>query len=85
MNTRLSREETNQIKEGEEDKTKCYEALCYTDTPIDQEELDHGLASMSDSFIIEQKTPIRVLHRYASRRALLLLPLDASIRLLDEQ
>ncbi len=57
------REESNQIKEGEEEKTKCYEALCYTDTQIDQNELEQKLASISNPLIIEQKTPIRVLHR----------------------
>jgi len=57
------REECNQIKEGEEEKTKCYEALCYTDTQIDQNELDQKLGSVSNPLIIEQKTPIRVLHR----------------------
>jgi tRNA U54 and U55 pseudouridine synthase Pus10 len=57
------REESNQIKEGEEEKTKCYDALCYTDTQIDQTELDQLLAAVPDLLIIEQKTPIRVLHR----------------------
>ncbi|CAF3616019.1 unnamed protein product [Rotaria sp. Silwood1] len=59
----VTKEESNQIKEGEEEKTKCYEALCYTDTQIDQIELDQKFASISNSLIIEQKTPIRVLHR----------------------
>ncbi|CAF2690117.1 unnamed protein product [Rotaria sp. Silwood2] len=59
----VTKEESNQIKEGEEEKTKCYEALCYTDTQIDQTELDEGLSSVSNPLIIEQKTPIRVLHR----------------------
>ena len=59
----LSREDSNQIKEGEEEKTKCYEALCYTDTQIDQEELDRRLAAVANPLVIEQKTPIRVLHR----------------------
>ncbi|CAF0922159.1 unnamed protein product [Adineta ricciae] len=59
----VSKEDSNQIKEGEEEKTKCYEALCYTDTQIDQEELDRRLASVANPLVIEQKTPIRVLHR----------------------
>ncbi|UJR31972.1 hypothetical protein I4U23_019445 [Adineta vaga] len=59
----VSKEDSNQIKEGEEEKTKCYEALCYTETQIDQNELDQRLASVSNPLIIEQKTPIRVLHR----------------------
>jgi tRNA pseudouridine synthase 10 len=57
------REDSNQIKEGEEEKTKCYEALCYTDTQIDQNELDQKLSLVANPLIIEQKTPIRVLHR----------------------
>jgi len=59
----VSKEESNQIKEGEEEKTKCYEALCYTDTQIDQNELDQKFSLVSNPLIIEQKTPIRVLHR----------------------
>ncbi|CAF1058271.1 unnamed protein product [Rotaria sordida] len=59
----VTKEESNQIKEGEEEKTKCYEALCYTNIQIDQIELDQILASVSNPLIIEQKTPIRVLHR----------------------
>jgi len=57
------KEESNQIKEGEEEKTKCYEALCYTNTQIDQNELDQKFSLVSNPLIIEQKTPIRVLHR----------------------
>lgn len=60
---KYSREESNQIKEGEEEKTKCYEAFCYTDTQIDQDELDQKLSLVANPLIIEQKTPIRVLHR----------------------
>lgn len=59
----MTREQSNQIKEGEEEKTKSYEALCYTDTQISQEELDQLLHETSNPLIIEQKTPIRVLHR----------------------
>ncbi|CAF1064698.1 unnamed protein product [Adineta steineri] len=59
----VTKEESNQIKEGEEEKTKCYEALCYTETQIDQTELDQRLASVPNPIVIEQKTPIRVLHR----------------------
>lgn len=59
----MTREESNQIKEGEEEKTKCYEAFCYTDTQITQEELDQLLAETSNPLILEQKTPIRVIHR----------------------
>lgn len=62
-NLKYPREESNQIKEGEEEKTKCYEALCYTDTQIDQDELDAKLSEVANPLIIEQKTPIRVLHR----------------------
>ncbi|CAF2132179.1 unnamed protein product [Rotaria magnacalcarata] len=59
----VTKEQSNQIKEGEEEKTKCYEALCYTDTQIDQTELDQILASVPNPLVIEQKTPVRVLHR----------------------
>ncbi|CAF0841712.1 unnamed protein product, partial [Didymodactylos carnosus] len=57
----ISKVDSSQIKEGEEDKTKCYLALCYSDTKIDQNELD--ILSTLNNLTIEQKTPIRVLHR----------------------
>lgn len=60
----ITKEQSQQIKEGEEEKTKCYEALCYTDSPIDQEDLDTCLKAIEDPLNIEQKTPLRVMHRY---------------------
>lgn len=56
-----SRNELVKIKEGEEAKTKDYNALCLCKDPVTQEQIDkinnHGKVD------ILQKTPIRVLHR----------------------
>lgn len=57
----VHRLEICQIKEGEETKSKEYNALCITKTPVTQQHLDK-LNSLGE-ITIRQKTPIRVLHR----------------------
>ncbi|XP_065155524.1 tRNA pseudouridine synthase Pus10 [Atheta coriaria] len=57
----VARSDTNYIKQGEESKTKNYVALCVTKQKVTQEMLD----KINDygEVEIQQKTPIRVLHR----------------------
>ncbi|XP_017065615.1 putative tRNA pseudouridine synthase Pus10 [Drosophila eugracilis] len=57
----VAREESIHIKTGEEQKKKFYRALCALKEPVTAEILDK--LQISTSFDIQQKTPIRVLHR----------------------
>ncbi|XP_034093166.1 tRNA pseudouridine synthase Pus10-like [Gymnodraco acuticeps] len=59
----VSREAMGKMKEGEEDKTKSYTALIWTLKPIQSEDI----AFMDDikDLTLDQKTPLRVLHRRA--------------------
>lgn len=59
----VNREDVNHIKQGEENKTKQYRALCLYNG---QNNLTNDMISIlnkPDGFLIQQKTPIRVLHR----------------------
>ncbi|KAJ2905084.1 hypothetical protein GGI21_004209 [Coemansia aciculifera] len=75
-------EDTSIIREGEEHKTKHYCALVWFSSPLSQDKLDEINACGKQSILLQQKTPIRVLHRRApltrERRllALELLPLN---------
>ncbi|KAG9484270.1 hypothetical protein GDO78_009926 [Eleutherodactylus coqui] len=57
----VSREAVAYMKEGEEEKTKCYSALIWTEKPIGKEDIEF-LNDIKELKII-QKTPLRVLHR----------------------
>ncbi|XP_062865428.1 putative tRNA pseudouridine synthase Pus10 [Trichomycterus rosablanca] len=57
----VTREATSRMKEGEEEKTKSYSALIWTKTPITQADLD--FFENVKELKIDQKTPLRVLHR----------------------
>ncbi|KAH8412865.1 hypothetical protein KR009_006352 [Drosophila setifemur] len=57
----VAREELSHIKTGEEQKRKFYRALCVLKEPVTVEILEK--LQIPDSFDIQQKTPIRVLHR----------------------
>ncbi|KAH8241817.1 hypothetical protein KR026_001863 [Drosophila bipectinata] len=57
----VAREELSHIKTGEEQKKKFYRALCALKEPVTVEILEK--LQISESFDIQQKTPIRVLHR----------------------
>ncbi|KAK5865437.1 hypothetical protein PBY51_019707 [Eleginops maclovinus] len=59
----VSREAMGRMKEGEEDKTKSYTALVWTLKPIQSEDI----AFIDDikDLTLDQKTPLRVLHRRA--------------------
>ncbi|KAA8593139.1 hypothetical protein FQN60_018594 [Etheostoma spectabile] len=57
----VSREAMSRMKEGEEEKTKTYTALVWTQKPIQSEDI----AFIDDikDLTLDQKTPLRVLHR----------------------
>ncbi|KAM9770628.1 tRNA pseudouridine synthase Pus10 isoform 2-T2 [Menidia menidia] len=59
----VTREAMSRMKEGEEEKTKSYTALVWTQRPIQQEDI----AFIDDikDLTLDQKTPLRVLHRRA--------------------
>ncbi|KAH8263327.1 hypothetical protein KR044_007369 [Drosophila immigrans] len=57
----VAREELTHIKTGEEQKRKYYRALCVLEQPATLDILQK--LQISESFDIQQKTPIRVLHR----------------------
>uniref|UniRef100_A0A672RKL6 tRNA pseudouridine(55) synthase n=1 Tax=Sinocyclocheilus grahami TaxID=75366 RepID=A0A672RKL6_SINGR len=57
----VTREATSRMKEGEEEKTKTYSALIWTQKAIESTDLEF-LANIKD-LKIAQKTPLRVLHR----------------------
>lgn len=50
------------LKEGETEKTKVYTALCCIDRQLKEDDLKK--LDKINSLQIDQKTPIRVLHRY---------------------
>ncbi|XP_073528483.1 tRNA pseudouridine synthase Pus10 isoform X4 [Phyllobates terribilis] len=57
----VSREAVAHMKEGEEEKTKCYSALIWTERTMGKEDLEF-LNDLKELKLI-QKTPLRVLHR----------------------
>lgn len=60
----VSKEQLSVLKEGEEEKTKIYRALCVTlDGSTPTEEDLNRISEMTD-LVLMQKTPLRVLHRY---------------------
>ncbi|XP_072319651.1 tRNA pseudouridine synthase Pus10 [Eucyclogobius newberryi] len=59
----VSREAMGRMKEGEEDKTKSYRALVWTQKPIEKD--DVSFLDDIKELTLEQKTPLRVLHRRA--------------------
>ena len=62
----VTKDQLGPLKEGEEEKTKIYSALCVTldGLPFTVEDLEkiNGVPEL----VINQKTPLRVLHRYYS-------------------
>ncbi|XP_065085561.1 putative tRNA pseudouridine synthase Pus10 [Ochlerotatus camptorhynchus] len=57
----VDREELTHIKHGEENKRKFYRALCVLEKPVTLEVLK--ALNMDEPFVIDQWTPLRVLHR----------------------
>lgn len=60
----ISKDDLKYIKQGEELKKKTYEALCVSKKPL-TDELLRNISSCTP-LVINQKTPIRVLHRRAN-------------------
>ncbi|KAJ2571428.1 hypothetical protein IW140_001608 [Coemansia sp. RSA 1813] len=58
-------EDTSIIKEGEENKTKHYCALVWVSEQLSQEKIDDINSLGQSEILLQQKTPIRVLHRRA--------------------
>ncbi|KAF6724561.1 putative tRNA pseudouridine synthase Pus10 [Oryzias melastigma] len=59
----VTREAMGRMKEGEEEKTKSYTALVWTLKPIQKEDISF-IDDIKD-LTLDQKTPLRVLHRRA--------------------
>ncbi|KAM9857412.1 tRNA pseudouridine synthase Pus10 [Aulostomus maculatus] len=59
----VSREAMSRMKEGEEDKTKSYTALVWTQKPIQKDDI--AFIDNIKDLTLDQKTPLRVLHRRA--------------------
>ena len=57
----VSREDTQVLKTGEIEKTKNYSALCYASRELTAEDLEK--MNSINELVLNQKTPIRVLHR----------------------
>ncbi|GFN95827.1 tRNA pseudouridine synthase pus10 [Plakobranchus ocellatus] len=57
----VSRGDTNILKEGETSKTKSYSAECWCERPLTEADIAK-LAAIKD-LVLQQKTPLRVLHR----------------------
>eukprot|EP00052_Salpingoeca_macrocollata_P000492 m.20529 g.20529 ORF g.20529 m.20529 type:complete len:463 (+) comp10576_c0_seq1:163-1551(+) len=57
----ISREETQNLQEGAEDKTKTYSCLVWLSRDVSDDELHTALDSKK--LVLKQKTPIRVMHR----------------------
>ncbi|XP_075993042.1 tRNA pseudouridine synthase Pus10 [Genypterus blacodes] len=59
----VSREAMSRMKEGEEEKTKSYTALIWTQSEIQEEDI--AFIDQIKDLSVDQKTPLRVLHRRA--------------------
>lgn len=59
----VSRDAMGRMKEGEEEKTKTYRALVWTQKPIQKEDI--SFLNDIKELTLDQKTPLRVLHRRA--------------------
>ncbi|KAK6182774.1 hypothetical protein SNE40_010384 [Patella caerulea] len=57
----ITREDIHNLKEGELEKSKCYMALCWSSSTLTPENIQ--LINQLKTIEIQQKTPLRVLHR----------------------
>ncbi|XP_076314343.1 pseudouridine synthase 10 [Tachypleus tridentatus] len=57
----VRKEDVHMLKEGEEEKRKTYSAICVMNRPLTKEDIEQ-LKTLKD-LVIQQKTPLRVLHR----------------------
>ncbi|XP_074662559.1 tRNA pseudouridine synthase Pus10-like isoform X2 [Tubulanus polymorphus] len=58
----ITKDDTSNLKDGEMEKTKSYSALCWVKDAVTQPTLDNKINGITD-LVLNQKTPIRVLHR----------------------
>ncbi|KAJ1674814.1 hypothetical protein EV182_002512, partial [Spiromyces aspiralis] len=69
--------DTKIIKEGEQEKRKCYSALVWLANPLSTEKLaELNMKYATQKFVIQQKTPIRVLHRPKTIYSMKITPLS---------
>jgi len=78
----VPKDETSILKHGEEDKQKCYVAVCWSRDDITDDQIAE-LEAIKD-LTLQQKTPIRVLHRrpLATRER---TAYNLSVRLIDDE
>ncbi|CAL4123594.1 unnamed protein product, partial [Meganyctiphanes norvegica] len=57
----ISKVDTKNLKEGEEEKTKSYSALCFIREGYSESQIE--TLNKQDEIVLQQKTPLRVLHR----------------------
>lgn len=57
----ISKQDTKNLKEGEEEKTKSYSALCFVREGYTEKNID--ILNNQGEIVLQQKTPLRVLHR----------------------
>lgn len=57
----VSRDDVARLKEGEEEKSKSYTALCWCQRTLTSQDID--LLESTKDLVLYQKTPVRVLHR----------------------
>ncbi|ORX74715.1 hypothetical protein DL89DRAFT_320168 [Linderina pennispora] len=61
----IKADDTSIIKEGQDSKTKLYCALVWFAKPLSSEKIEEINARGKQEIVLQQKTPIRVLHRRA--------------------
>ena len=60
----VEKEQLNTLKQGEEEKTKIYSALCVTLDHLCLTDEEVGRLNGVTDLVLMQKTPLRVLHRF---------------------
>ncbi|KAH9509327.1 putative tRNA pseudouridine synthase Pus10 [Bulinus truncatus] len=60
----VTRKDTDRLKEGEIDKTKTYSAVCWCERELTKSDVE--LVNSLKELTLQQKTPLRVLHRRAA-------------------
>lgn len=70
----VKREDLKHIKIGEENKKKKYRALCILKKKVKAETMQL-LNAKSNGFLVQQKTPLRVLHRFVHFKVTITDPL----------
>ncbi|KAL1922884.1 uncharacterized protein VTP21DRAFT_9260 [Calcarisporiella thermophila] len=63
--TRIGASDVTEMKEGEENKSKTYSALVWSSHPVTAPQLEKLEQKYSTGFVVDQRTPLRVLQRRA--------------------